>query len=97
VAALFDYRPRRGSHRRQQTSRVAESPTATQALDGQFHGGTIADAVDEERTLAERIQRAIDQGGELHQKPLFVVKKALIPAFDFLITPSSSTTTRTAD
>lgn len=55
----------------------------TQVLDGQYHGGTLKEALDEERTLAKRAQRAIDTAGQVHRCPLFVVNKDLIPRFDF--------------
>jgi hypothetical protein len=55
----------------------------TQVLDGQYHAGTIDDAVEEERALADRIQRTIDTAADVHDKPLYVVKKGLRDRFDF--------------
>ncbi|WP_152422023.1 hypothetical protein [Natrialba chahannaoensis] len=55
----------------------------TQVLDGQYHAGTIDQAVDEERKLADRIQRTIDTVGAVHEKPLFICKSSLIAEFDF--------------
>jgi hypothetical protein len=55
----------------------------TQVIDGQYHAGTIRTALEEDRTLAERIQRSIDTAADIHEKPLFVVKSDLIPEFDF--------------
>ncbi|KMT45692.1 hypothetical protein EL22_28560 [Halostagnicola sp. A56] len=55
----------------------------TQVLDGQYHAGTIDQAVDEERVLAKRIQRTINTVGAVHEKPLFICKGNLIPEFDF--------------
>lgn len=55
----------------------------TQVLDGQYHAGTIEQAIDEERSLADRIQRTIDTVGTVHEKPLFICKSSLIAEFDF--------------
>lgn len=65
----------------------------TQVLDGQYHRGTITDAITDEdgallpredwRTLADRIQRVIDTASDVHRKPLFVVQKGLISVFKF--------------
>ena len=65
----------------------------TQVLDGQYHASTIRDAMtdadgdDVEReeygALAERIQTTIDTAGDLHDRPLFVVKADLKPLFEF--------------
>ncbi|QLH82480.1 bifunctional DNA primase/polymerase [Halosimplex pelagicum] len=55
----------------------------TQVLDGQYHAGTIRRALDEDRKLAERIQRTIETVGDLHQQPLFIGPKALLERFDF--------------
>lgn len=55
----------------------------TQVLDGQYHYGTIRDAIDEDRALADRIQQAIDTAGDLHERPLFVLQANLIPEFEF--------------
>lgn len=64
----------------------------TQVLDGQYHRGTIMDALtdadgavlptEERRTLGDRIQRAIETAGDVHRAPLFVMHQDLIPAFD---------------
>ncbi|MEE6210831.1 hypothetical protein U3A55_11800 [Salarchaeum sp. III] len=56
---------------------------ATQVLDGQYHAGTIRNSLEDDSTLANRIQSAIDTAADIHQTPLFVVKGDLIPAFDF--------------
>jgi len=55
----------------------------TQVLDGQYHAGTIRSAIDDDGTLAKRIQRAIDTAADVHEKPLYIVKGDLIPEFDF--------------
>ncbi len=55
----------------------------TQVLDGQYHRGTIDRALDEDRTLAERIQRTVDTVGDLHRKPLFIGPKTLLDRFKF--------------
>lgn len=55
----------------------------TQILDGQYHYQTILDAIDEDRALAGRIQRAIDRAGDLHKQPLFVCRRPLIDEFEF--------------
>jgi len=55
----------------------------TQVLDGQYHAGTIRSALEDDGTLATRIQRAIDTAADVHEKPLFIVKGDLIPEFDF--------------
>ncbi|MDS0220895.1 hypothetical protein NDI54_05940 [Haloarcula sp. S1AR25-5A] len=55
----------------------------TQVLDGQYHANTIRRALEEDRTLATRIQRSIDTAAEVHDAPLYVVKAGLIPEFDF--------------
>ena len=51
----------------------------TQVLDGQYHATTVA----ESDTARERIQTTIDKAGEIHEKPLFVLKKGLRGLFDF--------------
>lgn len=56
---------------------------ATQVLDGMYHESTIARSLDEGGTLAERIQQAIDTAGNVHRRPLFVLKKGLMPRFEF--------------
>jgi hypothetical protein len=55
----------------------------TQVLDGQYHAGTIRSALEDDSTLAKRIQRAIDTAADVHKKPLYIVKGDLIPEFDF--------------
>jgi hypothetical protein len=55
----------------------------TQILDGQYHAGTIRSALEDDATLATRIQRAIDTAADVHEKPLYIVKGDLIPEFDF--------------
>jgi hypothetical protein len=55
----------------------------TQVLDGQYHAGTIRSALEDDGTLAKRIQRAIDTAADIHEKPLYIVKGDLIPEFDF--------------
>lgn len=54
-----------------------------QLVDGQYHASTIKAAIDEDRQLAERIQRAIDTAADVHERPLFIVKKGLMDAFEF--------------
>ena len=51
----------------------------TQVADGQYHASTI----DQSETARDRIQSAIDTGAQVHEQPLYVVKKGLIPLFDF--------------
>ena len=46
---------------------------------GQYHASTIQDS----ETLQERIQATIDTAGQLHDRPLFGIRKDLIPLFDF--------------
>jgi len=55
----------------------------TQVLDGQYHAGTIRSALEDDGTLATRIQRAIDTAADVHEKPLYIAKGDLIPEFDF--------------
>jgi len=55
----------------------------TQVLDGQYHAGTIRSALEDDGSLAGRIQRAIDTAADVHEKPLYIVKSDLIPEFDF--------------
>jgi len=52
---------------------------ATQVLDGQYHAGTI----DDSESLQERIQRVIDTAADVHQSPLYVVKRSLQAHFEF--------------
>jgi hypothetical protein len=54
----------------------------TQVLDGQYHAGTIRQALEEDRALAERIQRTLDTVGDLHERPLIIGKQSLLGAFD---------------
>ncbi|WP_324757054.1 hypothetical protein [Haloarcula montana] len=56
-----------------------ENLRATQVLDGQYHAGTI----DDSESLQERIQRVIDTAADVHQSPLYVVKRGLQPHFEF--------------
>jgi len=78
VEALFDAEPLvEGDELREANLHV------TQVLDGQYHYNTIAQAVDEDRVLADRIQRAIDTAGDVHERPLFVLRADLIPDFEF--------------
>lgn len=51
----------------------------TQVLDGQYHAQTIRDT----ESLQERIQSVVDTSGELYDKPLFGIRRDLIPLFDF--------------
>lgn len=46
---------------------------------GQYHAQTIRDS----EKLRGRIQSAIDTAGDLHNRPLFGIRKDLIPLFDF--------------
>jgi hypothetical protein len=46
---------------------------------GQYHAQTIKDS----DALQERIQSTIDTAAELHDRPLFGIRKDLIPLFDF--------------
>lgn len=65
----------------------------TQVLDGQYHESTIRAGMtdddgdvlprDEWTGAAARIQSTIDTIAELHDRPLFQVKKALKPLFEF--------------
>jgi hypothetical protein len=65
----------------------------TQVLDGQYHASTIRAAMTDDEgdvlpreewgTLADRIQTAIDTAGDLHDRPLFLVKQGLKPFFEF--------------
>ncbi|WP_230458842.1 hypothetical protein [Haloarcula sp. K1] len=52
---------------------------ATQVLDGQYHAGTI----DDSESLQERIQRVINTAADVHQSPLYVVKRSLQDHFEF--------------
>ena len=46
---------------------------------GQYHASTIRDS----EKLRERIQSSIDTAGDLHERPLFGIRKDLISLFDF--------------
>jgi hypothetical protein len=51
----------------------------TQILDGQYHASTIEDG----DGVRERIQNAIDTAAQIHDRPLFVLKKGLKEHFEF--------------
>jgi hypothetical protein len=55
----------------------------TQVVDGQYHRGTVEGALEDDATLAERMQRAIDTAGDVHECPLYIGPKKLLAAFDF--------------
>ncbi|WP_306058590.1 hypothetical protein [Natronococcus wangiae] len=55
----------------------------TKVLDGQYHGGTIDSAIEEEWKSAVRIQRSINTIGDVYRKPLYVIEKRLIDEFNF--------------
>jgi hypothetical protein len=48
-------------------------------IGGQYHASTIKDS----ERLRERIQETIDTAGNLHDRPLFGIRKSLIGLFDF--------------
>lgn len=58
---------------------LAANMRVTQVLDGQYHAGTIT----ESDTARERIQTTVDKASEIHDKPLFIIKKGLRGLFDF--------------
>lgn len=65
----------------------------TQAVDGQFHAGTLMDP--NSGTAREHIQTRIDDAARAFDRPLFVCAKKLETAglFDFPVTPQSATFT----